>query len=238
MTLKKMLALALCGLAIVSGPAHAASQAFEADAETAALWNFAEGEGTAFSDAGPAGIDLKVPLSGDYTDPPEWVEGKFGPALSFKGSSRLSQNGPRPPMGIQEAVTVEAWIKLPPDEQKLGMGILQYGRPMREGFRFGVEMTGELLWLVPVDGQEQALRSRVRVPVDEWVHVAATYDGQVMKVFINGELENEKDVAGAQLQGKGDLLLGYFSGGGRPAFTGLINGVRVSNVARSEFKLN
>jgi hypothetical protein len=34
--------------------------------------------------------------------------------------------------------------------------------------------------------------SRSPLPADKWIHIAATYDGRTARLYVNGELEAEK----------------------------------------------
>lgn len=236
----KKLSLALvllCGLSELSTSLASDKKAnpLVADDQTLTLWNFSEGEGTVYHDSGAAGLDLKPSTWGESTDAPQWVEGQFGPALHFAGSSVLVPAVSRPPLELEDEVTVEAWIRLPSEEPQLGMGLVQYGKPGTDGFRFAVETTGDLLWIVSAGGKENAIRSRTKLPLDEWIHVAGTYDGRDMKLYVNGELDNEAAVEGGQLQNLGNLTIGHFGGGARPDFIGDIQAIRISKSARTDF---
>lgn len=73
-----------------------------------------------------------------------------------------------------------------------------------------------------------------------WQHVAATYDGVTMKVYVNGVLDGSTTAAIAGVNNAQPLLIGTSAGSprageGQTYFKGSIDEVRISNNARSSF---
>ena len=73
-----------------------------------------------------------------------------------------------------------------------------------------------------------------------WHHIAATYDGTTMKLFIDGVLDSSKTVGITMPDGTRPLLVGVTYGGreygkSRGYFGGLIDELRIGNTARSSF---
>ena len=81
-------------------------------------------------------------------------------------------------------------------------------------------------------GQRQPLWVRLRLPANVWTHLAATYDGATLRLFVNGAQVASKAQTGllatstSPLQIGGDSLYGQFS-------TGRIDEVRVYRAALS-----
>jgi len=75
------------------------------------------------------------------------------------------------------------------------------------------------------------------IPTEEWFHIAATYDGQDINVFINGVLEGTKAASGMSLKDHGGTV--YL--GAESTFAGFLKGgvddVQVFNYALSTSKI-
>jgi hypothetical protein len=89
-------------------------------------------------------------------------------------------------------------------------------------------------------GNNGYLQSTTNTFDTEWRHIAATYDGVTMKIFINGVEDSSVNVSLSMPDSSRDLLIGNGYGGreyGKPlaSFEGLIDEVRISNIARTSF---
>ena len=90
-------------------------------------------------------------------------------------------------------------------------------------------------------GGNSILESTKNTWNSEWFHVAATYDGSTMKMFIDGELTNSASISNLFMEDTStDLLIGTNYGerkvsGAQGYFDGLIDEVRISNTARTSF---
>ena len=66
------------------------------------------------------------------------------------------------------------------------------------------------------------------VPVGEWVHVIATHDNRVMRLYLNGRLVGSLDRPGALVSSGNRLCLGAYSPGDPAhAFQGVLDEVRL-----------
>ena len=77
--------------------------------------------------------------------------------------------------------------------------------------------------------------SGIEAPVDEWTHVAATWDGEFVSLFVNGEFAQSYDLFGDDVNDSPDTFkVGRRTRGGdtHSIFTGLIDEVRISNTIR------
>ena len=72
------------------------------------------------------------------------------------------------------------------------------------------------------------------VPLDTWMHVAGTYDGSTMKIYVNGELHNSRNVSTIIDVTESDLYIGHAVPGSASdaPFQGFIDEVRIWNIAR------
>jgi len=232
----RQLFLVVVLLASVSGLFAEGPTAFTADPDTVVLWAFDEGEGMIFGDQ-LGGIDLGVSREPGEKEP-AWIEGKFGKTLSLPGETILGGEYPEgnPPPDFSTGVTVEAWIKPSEEGMEKQMGILQWGN----AFRWTIDATGKITFLVAGqgdEGSETGVTSEQKLFCGEWSHVAGTYDGSVIRVFINGELAGEREFADNKLHqiSRGPVFIVVISAEPKPYFIGDINGIRILNKARTQF---
>src|SRR4030042_507120 len=68
----------------------------------------------------------------------------------------------------------------------------------------------------------------------KWTHVAATFDGTTMKVYINGNFMLDQDVTGPMVAADQNLILGEGATWRRRQLTGKLYDLRIWNVARTE----
>ena len=66
------------------------------------------------------------------------------------------------------------------------------------------------------------------MPLNAWTHLAATYDGAVLRLYVNGALAGSIAVSGAMAASTGVLRIGG-NGVWGEWFAGLIDEVRVYN---------
>lgn len=68
--------------------------------------------------------------------------------------------------------------------------------------------------------------SKAIIPTDTWVNVATVYDGQSVRVYIDGKVDNTEDNVGPILMplNKGSLLIGGMLESGRPTGTNTLQG--------------
>jgi len=190
------------------------------------MWLFDEGEGVVAKDSSGNGND------GELMGNPAWVEGKFGTALEFDGASSYVSVPDSESLNPTAAITLGAWI-YPEGFTANGNGILT-----KE-----VQYILGLNW--PQGGNEQKLNlwltiggwilfSGDAVSADSWSHVAATYDGSTVKMYIDGNLVNSVDQEGEIATSANDILIAQGNTGiGSQAFEGLIDEIAVFNIALS-----
>jgi hypothetical protein len=168
---------------------------------------------------------------GDLNGPPKWVDGKFDGALQFDGAKDFVQVPHADILSVDEEVTVMAWINT---ERHGGPGNYQGIVAKSNGprsYSLYIESGGGLHFSTAGVGTV----STTKVPLDEWLHVAAMVVDGTHKYYINGEPAGQGG-AGIKLPGlsdKDDVLVGKTWEGTRE-FLGLIDEVRIWNRALDE----
>ena len=274
------LALASCGKRadqpkMITPPPAPAIPPF-ADSVTVGLWRFDERIGNGLSDSSPfrlsgiAGPDARVEF------------GRYRNARSFSATAQSFVFVPyNPTMESPRRFTVETWLFLRdisryelsviaarwtpvPNEQSWLLGVV--GRkigstttPSPGWFEseVGGLPTGRLLFSFTPElaAGTQSFMSTTTLPLDRWVHVAATLDGEIVKIFVDGRLDSQAAVVNGIRRSTAPLVMGNvldvrrltdFGSDLRQdpstallpfyALNGMLDELRISNVARNHYE--
>ena len=182
--------------------------------------------------------------------PPETVVGISGKALRFvAGRQHGVEVRNARDMPIHEGITLMAWVWVDSDRNEGGdiIGGLKHpsgsGSAPVSGFRLykSWRLNGVSFWLG--QGRAEPLtcgsgRRPLRPMQDHWMHVAATYDGKVMRLYVNA-VEKQSRVAEAAIRlADRPLVIGNHAGAKNAfPFQGLIDDVRIYNVALTQRRI-
>jgi hypothetical protein len=155
----------------------------------------------------------------------------IGQALLFDGVDDYVSLGNSTVFDVDTAVTYEAWIR--PDTTS--------------GFIFNkwvnfqedkqIAYSGDRLTFYLHNAfSGVSLVSASSVPMHQYTHVAATYDGSMAKLYINGVFDTSKSVGFPVSNSAGVLYLAHNPDrfDNQSAFMGVIDEFRIWNIARSE----
>jgi len=158
---------------------------------------------------------------------------KFGnSSLYFGGNSQLQiLPNSLTQFGTGNPWTLEAWIYLTSYPSSGTQAMIAGRFDSGGGLRIGIADYGALL---SSDSLTFDLLSSMTIPLNEWTHTVASFDGTILNVFVNGVLGNSANKASVNWNvGSSGFLLGRSSNGGSTyPFTGYIDSVRVSNSCR------
>jgi len=85
---------------------------------------------------------------------------------------------------------------------------------------------------------KEAISVTLPLVSDKWYHVAGTYDGDVLKVYLDGVLVGEKQIGSYTINTQDALVFGYHDvSGWNYNFSGEIDEVRIWSVARTEAEI-
>jgi PKD repeat protein len=187
-----------------------------------AAWGLNEGTGTATTDTSGNGN------GGTLVNGPTWTTGKTGGALQFDGVDDRVRVADSNALDVTTAATFEAWV-YPTVAPSAWRTILQKeveayllaasggdGRPASGG-----TFNGACCSLV---GAPSGL------PINTWTHVAATYDGLELRLFVNGAQVASAARTGSYQVNTGPLWMGGNAVYGEH-FKGKLDDVRVYNRA-------
>jgi hypothetical protein len=248
------------------------------DSAAIGVWHFDENGGTRVEDSGPFRLDGTAGLD-TRTD-----FGRFRSARVFQIAKDSFVYVPyNPVLDVTGPFTVEAWIDIGsvslfelqviaarwtpiPNEQSWVFGVTGYNSlqgasaPAVTGWfasLLGVTQAQHLIFgYVPAGaGGERGYVSTSALPLGRWVHVAATVDGEVVRLYVDGRLDAQYVNTSFIRPSAAPLIVGSaldtrhltsFGGDLRvdPSasvslfypFDGLIDEVRLSRGARSHFE--
>jgi hypothetical protein len=156
----------------------------------------------------------------------EFGEGRFGKALAFAPSGgHCEAVSPRPIETTLRALTVEVWLRRGSGGGTVALRESQFG--------LRVDKDGEIEAAL---GDTESWQGGGGVTGGEWTHVAASWNGSRVRLFVGGKKTAEFDAAGPVAPPGMELPL-WVGGigtdtGARECFSGSIDELRVSSSAR------
>lgn len=180
-------------------------------------WGFDEDDGA------PVALDSSGHGLGGIVEQAGRVPGRKGKALACDGGWVLV-----PGDGVRfdlPALSVECWVRtdLPGQTDKWFVNCV-YGTG-DSGFRLGLS-DGRLAWAIPQTPWSHHLVATEVLPLGKWMHVVATYDGRVMRLYQDGALVGSLDRVGKVQPIRTHFCLGNYDRNHQAYFTGLLDEVR------------
>ena len=190
--------------------------------ELVAAYAFNEGSGTTVQDLSGNGNN------GSLGNAVWTTSGKFGGALSFNGTSAFVAVPDRASLHLTTGVTLEAWVN-PSIVNGTWRDVLYKGND--NYYLEGMSTTGSApaAGLTLSAGPTGNAYGSSPLPQNTWSHLAETFDGTTLRLYVNGVQVGSATVSGSLLTSTnpleigGDHLYGQY-------FQGLIDEVRVYNV--------
>ncbi len=191
------------------------------------LWLLDEGAGKVAKDTSGNDND------GDLVDNPKWVDGKFGKALEFNGTSdSMEANSDGLPLAADDR-TIAFWVKSP----NMAMGnkfLVGWGNGAAQQMSCLVMGLGNAPSRKPgFWGWGNDLPSNATLENDTWYHIAFTLEGTSGKLYRNGELDSESTISGLNTPPDTKFRVANFTTV-MTAFAGSFDEVVVFDVALTE----
>jgi hypothetical protein len=193
-------------------------------------WNFDE-------DSGDVASDLSGGKNDGAISGVSLTSGITGNALSFTGEKNsYVEIHDSASLGMTDAMTISAWIN--PDK------VTSYDRIVAKPhgkfasphnmYSLIFDNAGHARFEGCIGERKTGINGVSKIPLNEWTHIAATYDGLRLKLYMNGNLESTKDVTGGICTNDMPIYIGcnvFYSG---ENFNGIIDEVRIYNYALTE----
>lgn len=203
----------------------------EIDPETiAGAWLFEEGSGGTAKDSSGKGND------GSIEGGPKWVNGKFGRAMEFNGQTDYIVIKDADSLDLN-LMTVAAWVNLVSyaEDQRIITKEEGTGDPYSV---YSLQGSGagftKLEFRPTLNGTRQRVASDADLPLGQWTHVAATYDGEAVVLYIDGDVDKEQAATGDMMVNDKDVWIGASEFWTPRFFDGIMDEAVLFNVALSQ----
>ena len=201
------------------------------DPSLLAHWRMDRVEDGMVVDASGRGHHAKV--SGMPEAGPKVVPGMVGSALVFPPKHTLALTVAKSDdFNVAKGLTVMAWIK--PAERSGAHAIAckkgdKSGKPPWPGWRFRYFWSRVMFQFGTADGQQpKASTAAWSVPATFWCHVAATYDGETIRLYVNAVEEAAQPCADAIAPQRRALILANYIGRKNAyPFVGVLDDIKV-----------
>jgi len=149
-------------------------------------WKMNEGSGSAITDAS------EYAHTGTIAGTPSWTTGVTGQALQLDGSTTYATVPNSAPLNPTSAITLAAWVQPSKTgtQYVIKKGIMGSSVTGTDGYELSLSSSGKVFFRInqATSGETYRVNSIASYPNDgnTWMHIAATYDGAMMRVYING----------------------------------------------------
>ena len=191
-----------------------------------AAYSFNEGTGTTVVDGSGNGN------TGTITGATRTTAGKYGGALVFNGTTARVTINDSASLRLTTGMTLEAWVN-PSTVSSAWRDVIYKGND-----NYYLEGTSESSGRPGMGGtfSPTPLYGAAALAANTWSHLAATYDGATMRLYVNGVQVASRAQTGAILTSANPLQIGGDSIYGQ-YFSGMIDEVRVYNTALTQAQI-
>lgn len=198
-------------------------QELPADQNTVGLWHMNEASGNALDSSGngntgtPTGTAVATGFLGSA-------------ARNFNGTSDSVSMGATSTLDLSNSFTLETWVNRATTQNSVDSAIVAKISTS--------PYNGYMLWYrsdntidLYINGAARADSTYV-IPANTWTHIVGVWTGSMAQIYINGQLSVSSSYSTAPTSTGQTFWVGRYSDSAR-FFTGTIDEVRVSNIART-----
>ena len=160
-----------------------------------------------------------------------WVDGKFGKALSFDGVDDYVKVPDSESLDITDEITVLMWVK-------------QSTTPTSNAYIIDKHDAQATDWGIYVDADSKIIfqsygtsdnyvTTGYSLPNGEWKHIVFTWDGNIIKLFVDGEEKYSQELTGSFTTSTNPIEIGRKIGNNDYCWNGIIDEVRIYDRALS-----
>ena len=195
-------------------------------------WNFNEGSGCVANDL--YGGNNGTLATNCPTISPSWVVGKIGNALNFNGTSNNVLVNDSVNLNFTTSMSVSAWIKwnIVPSTGAAYATIVNKNGDSQYRLQHNVT-NSKFEFGIKTNGGDTYITSLTSPVVGVWYHLVGTWDGNLIKLYVNGVLEKTGTRTGTIPSSIVPLKIGSSSLDAR-WFNGIIDEVNLWNKALTQ----
>jgi hypothetical protein len=200
------------------------------DKNTVAVWLFEEGSGKIVKDASGNGHD------GEFSGSLQWVKARSGTGLEFPGDGSGCIVVDSTKKLELETLSIEAWVKVKePTGKWQGILCKQEAGCTDRNYGIWVQVDQKVLHAqIGANGTCAFNINGTREITDNvWHHLAFTYDGDMGRLYVDGQLETEKPNTNS-FQSTAPITIGVPNVDNTNGLLGVIEEIRISNIARTQ----
>ena len=178
--------------------------------------------------------DIRGGLNGTLKNGATFAPGKVRQAFSFDGVDDFVEVPDAPALTPPNGITLAAWVFR--TTQNAGDIISKDGEGFARQYILNVGQNNKFRAHVGVPGGLMFVESTSTAPLNTWTHVAMTYDGNNLNLYVNGLLEGSVGVTGPISQGTQPVRIGGGAPTGYPQFffAGSIDEVQIYDRALAQ----
>ncbi len=190
-------------------------------------WLFDEGNGNVVKDQTGKCKDGKI-------NGAEWTAGKFGKALKFNGKDNYVEIPDSTNLNPKKAMSMGCWVYLTGNVSQHRDLISKDGENAERQYLLTASDVNKFrahVWTS--DGVARYFDGKISAELEKWYYVFQTYDGNKLKLYVNGEEDGEISFSGDIIvTGQPVRIGGGANVGAAPYHTpGIIDEVVIFNVA-------
>jgi len=187
-------------------------------------WKFSEGNGTQVRDI--SGTENNGSIVGN----PKWnMSGKYGYGLQFDGKGDYVNVTDSSSLDITGALTLSAWIKLDYTMEAVDIIVDKRGEIWALQGSQQADPT-KIQFDIQTEGGQSRIDTTTRFTTKGvWYHIAGTWDGTTMRLYVNGTQENAMNKSGTLATNNNDFVIGGYDPTSGYDFNGTIDEVMIFN---------
>jgi len=192
-------------------------------------WKFEEGVGTtAFDSSG----NNNHAIFGAGDSSPSWNIGKYGNGLLFDSTNDYLQitSTSGSTLNPKHAISVDAWVKF---NETLSASYRPHIIGKNSSY-FLIGETNQRPRFFIYDTTWRFAEGTSNLLPNKWYHLSGTYDGSMIRIYVNGKLENTVGPYGELNQNSSIIEIGRYGPTSSHFVGGIIDQVRIYNYARTQ----